>query len=93
MREEICANKCNGKFIPLERATQLYQSIFDHGYISQNATFNAEDDWAEVFAIYVSAEYMNIHYKIVLPDGTEFTLDKILSSPGFKEKNTTCNGF
>ena len=85
-RQEICLNGCKGKFIPMDRAKQTYKSIFDHGFISQLASLNAEDDWAEAFTIYISAKYMDIHYKIVLPDGTEFNHDTILNSPIFREK-------
>jgi len=85
-RKQICLNACHGKFLSVTNMDRFYDTLFKHGYISQLAALDSMEDWAEVFAIYVNAKYMNIHYKIVLPSGKEYILDDILNSEPMKAK-------
>jgi hypothetical protein len=86
IRKSICINNCQGKFLKRSDSNKIYNDIYNHGFISQLATLNAMEDFAESFAVYVSSKYMNIHYEIHFIDGVRYNLDDNLKAKKFEKK-------
>jgi hypothetical protein len=86
LRSSICLNNCNGKFISPTNADLLYKEIYQHGFISQLGSVNAMEDFAESFAFYVSATYLEKHFEIHTKSGSTYKLDDVLTSKSFESK-------
>jgi hypothetical protein len=85
LRHSICLNQCKDKFIRAKDTNKLYEQIYAHGFMSQLALINAQEDFTEGFAIYVLSYLMDTHLSVVASD-RNFSLDEEMTSTPYLNK-------
>lgn len=86
LRSSLCFYQCNGNFIQLAKAVDLYNGLFSTNFISIYAASNEMDDWAETLAYYTMNHELNGSYNISLADGTKFDVMNHMNSPLMSKK-------
>jgi hypothetical protein len=86
LRTELCFYTCNGKFIDLGRAQELYHDLFATNFISIYAAQNPMEDFADTFAYYTVRNELQATYWVTLQDGQVFDSMEHLYSGAMKGK-------
>lgn len=83
---DICFYFCNGKFLPLQAAIEIFSGITQTNFISIYASRFASEDWAETFAQLVAHKELGLNLSVE-SQGQAFNLSEHWRSEVMRPKN------